>query len=98
MTRRVSFPAALALVLALPLAGPLCAETPAEGFAKAAGARTAITKLEFHDDPTDVTGKAWEFTKALVGASGVEDLNIAGLRKIRHTYGRRGHDFCLWPI
>ncbi len=64
----------LPLVLIL-LAGPALSETPQEGFAKAAGAHTkASTSLEFHDDPTDVTGKAWEFTKALIGASGVKGV------------------------
>lgn len=53
------------------------AETPQEGFAKAASAHTKVTGLEFHDDPTDVTGKAWEFTKALVGASGMKGLDTA---------------------
>lgn len=61
----------------LALAIPLAAETPAQGFAKAAGVRTASSKLEFHDDPTDVAGKAWEFSKALIGASGVTGLNNA---------------------
>ncbi|MGB8813463.1 MAG: hypothetical protein WCC57_09775 [Paracoccaceae bacterium] len=51
------------------------AETPKEGFAAAASAQTKVTNLEFHDDPTDVSGKAWEFTKALVGASGVKGLD-----------------------
>jgi len=67
----------LAMAFLLCLATPLAAETPAQGFAKAAGTRATPSKLEFHDDPTDVTGKAWEFTKALIGASGVEGFGNA---------------------
>lgn len=75
------------------LAGtPVAAETAREAYTRLLSEMRQDQRVKFRDDPTDVTGKSWEFAKSVMGLWGVNP-NWADGADFARTVAAEGANF-----